>query len=164
MVLALILLLPACSADASSTEPSMQGPTSVAVPKKTAAPNQLSGETAPASGDSNPVLVGEVAPDFPLELFALDETDEVLLSSVTEAGPQGRALSLNVRTQKNTQEILKAYEKSLGTADFTLTSTSEVEGMAAQATFTKGVHVLTIGVLDEESARIVSVGGTVPLP
>lgn len=128
-----------------------------------------SGEPAPAAPPADsPVRVGEIEEEFPVDLFAIISDDEILLSSISTPDSsdetQNAALSLNIRTARDADEVLEDFTKTLKDAGFEVTSESQVEGMSAQATYANGDQVLTVGILDESDSRIVSIGGTVTLP
>lgn len=154
-IAALILLSPACTADSNTDAPVRD-----AVPNQSTTTATTESVPAPPGGEGQ-IEVGELAEDFPTELFPIAAADEVLLSSFSATDDDKYALSLNVRSAASADEIFSSYEKALEAAGFSASSDAPVEGMAAQATFAKGEQVLTVGILDDGAARIITVGGTI---
>src|SRR5690625_2672738 len=116
-----------------------------------------------AGANETSVVVGELADNFPVELFPIKSDDEVLLSSLALTSQDQYSISLNVRTEMESSAALAAYEEALTSAGFEQVGTTRVEGMAVQETFTRAKESLTVGVLDEGDARIVTIGGTISL-
>lgn len=153
----LVFLTPACA-----TEPSAQTTVRDAVPNQTRTTPQDESTSAAVPNDTS-VVVGELADNFPVELFPLKSSDEVLLSSLALTSQDQYSISLNVRTEMESSAALAAYEEALTSAGFDQVGTAKVEGMAVQETFTRAKESLTVGVLDEGDARIVTIGGTILL-
>ena len=109
--------------------------------------------------------VGELVEGFPEELLPLPP-DAVVL--VTSAVPVGEAdvqeVSLNVRTSASAEEILELYRESLVRAGFTEVPPATTQTtLAAEAVFTRsgGDELISVGVLDVDGARTLTVGGRI---
>lgn len=153
----LVFLTPACA-----PEPSAQTTMRDAVPNQTRTKPQDESTSAAVPNDTS-VVVGELADNFPAELFPVGSDDEVLLSSLALTSADQYSVSLNVRTKKEISTALAAYEETLTSAGFEKVGTAKVEGMAVQETFARAKESLTVGVLDEGDARIITIGGTISL-
>lgn len=133
-----------------------------------------SAKVAPPSTTSEPLLttapddhseVGQLVDGFPIHLLPVP-SDAVIL--VTSAVPVGDAdvqeVSLNLRTSASAVSLLELYRSALTSAGFTeVPPPAGQTDLAAEATFTRsgGDELITIGVLDVDGARTVSVGGRV---
>lgn len=109
--------------------------------------------------------VGDVVRGFPEDLLPLPD-DAVIL--VTSAVPVGDAdvqeISLNVRTAMTPEELLDLYRGTLLEAGFTEVTGSAPQGdLALEVTFTRsgGDELVSLGILDDDEARTVSIGGRV---
>jgi hypothetical protein len=164
---------------------------SAAVPTAGADPEQVTqraAETAPqpvsspssarrdprAPGEDDPAApttdgaaprVGSLVEGFPVELLPVPE-DAVLL--VTSAAPVGgsavREVSLNLRTRLTVEAVLSLYRDELTDAGFTeVGPPTDESGPTADATFTRsgGDELVTIGVVDVDGARTLTLGGRV---
>ncbi|HLR55732.1 MAG TPA: hypothetical protein VK096_03125 [Actinomycetales bacterium] len=154
-IAALILLSPACDADSNTDAPVRD-----AVPNQSTTTATTESVPSPPGGEGQ-IEVGELAADFPAELFPITAADEVLLSSFSATDDNEYRLSLNIRSSASVDEIFNSYEEALEAAGFSASADATVEGMAAQATFAKGEQVLTVGILDDGKDRIITVGGTI---
>lgn len=107
--------------------------------------------------------VGDLVAGFPIDLLPVP-ADAVIL--VTSAVPVGDAdvqeVSLNLRTAATTQEVLDMYRTTLTAAGFTEIPETGT-GLSAGSTFTRsgGDELVSIGVLDTDGARTVTIGGRV---
>jgi hypothetical protein len=109
--------------------------------------------------------VGDLVEGFPIDLLPVPG-DAVIL--VTSAVPVGDAdvqeVSLNLRTSATADEILELYRTALTEAGFDeVTAETTDSDLAAEVTFVRsgGDEVVTIGVLDVDGARTVTIGGRV---
>lgn len=109
--------------------------------------------------------VGDLVEGFPIELLPVPG-DAVIL--VTSAVPVGDAdvqeVSLNLRTAATAAELLELYRGALTAAGFSeVTGETSDSDLAAQVTFVRsgGDEVVSIGVLDVDGARTVTIGGRV---
>jgi hypothetical protein len=109
--------------------------------------------------------VGELVDGFPIDLLPVPG-DAVIL--VTSAVPVGDAdvqeVSLNLRTSATADELLELYRAALTAAGFTeVTSETSNSDLALDVTFLRssGDEVVSIGALDIDGARTVTIGGRV---
>ncbi len=109
--------------------------------------------------------VGDLVDGFPIELLPVPG-DAVIL--VTSAVPVGNAdvqeVSLNLRTAATAAELLELYRGALTAAGFSeVTGETTDSDLAAQVTFVRsgGDEVVSIGVLDVDGARTLTIGGRV---
>ncbi|WP_225754592.1 hypothetical protein [Actinotalea sp. Marseille-Q4924] len=112
-----------------------------------------------------PSRVGELVEDFPVDLLPVPD-DAVLLvtSAVPVGGSAAREVSLNLRTQMSVGAVVRLYRGALTDAGFVeVTPPTDASGPTADATFTRsgGDEVVTIGVLDVDGARTLTLGGRV---
>lgn len=137
-----------------------RGEASLAAPETKDSPEPL----VTASPDEHSE-VGDLVEGFPIDLLPVP-TDAVIL--VTSAVPVGDAevqeVSLNLTTSATAEELLTLYRDALTGAGFTevapLTATTD---LAVDSTFTRsgGDELVSIGVLDEDGVRTVTIGGRV---
>lgn len=109
--------------------------------------------------------VGDLVEGFPIDLLPVPG-DAVIL--VTSAVPVGDAdvqeVSLNLRTAATAAELLELYRGALTAAGFSeVTGETSDSDLAAQVTFVRsgGDEVVSIGILDVDGARTVTIGGRV---
>lgn len=109
--------------------------------------------------------VGDLVAGFPIDLLPVP-SDSVIL--VTSAVPVGDAdvqeVSLNLRTSATAAELLALYRTALTAAGFTeVTSQTSDSDLAVDVTFVRsgGDELVSIGVLDIDAARTVTIGGRV---
>ena len=109
--------------------------------------------------------VGDLVEGFPIDLLPVP-SDSVIL--VTSAVPVGDAdvqeVSLNLRTSATAAELLALYRTALAAAGFTeVTSQTSDSDLAVDVTFVRsgGDELVSIGVLDIDGARTVTIGGRV---
>lgn len=109
--------------------------------------------------------VGDLVDGFPIDLL-LVPSDAVIL--VTSAVPVGDAaveeVSLNLRTAATADELLTLYRTSLTVAGFSeVTSQTSNSDLAVDVTFVRsdGDELISIGVLDVDGARTLTIGGRV---
>jgi hypothetical protein len=107
--------------------------------------------------------VGELVDGFPIDLLPVPG-DAVIL--VTSAVPVGDAdvqeVSLNLRTSATADALLELYRTALTAAGFTeVTAETSNSDLALDVTFVRssGDEVVSIGVLDIDGARTVTIGG-----
>lgn len=107
--------------------------------------------------------VGDVVEGFPVELLPLPPEAVILVTSAVPVGEAGvQEVSLNVRTPATAAEVMDLYRAALlgaGFAEVPVASTS----LAAESTFTRsgGDELVSIGVLDADGVRTVTIGGRV---
>ncbi len=157
---ALGLLLAGCSPDDGGTSPAPE-PT----PSATAAPEPS--PAAPLPTPDEHTAVGELAEGFPADLLPLPAGAEVLTSTWAPLGEPGAGqpygLSLNLRTTMPVPEVAEVFRASLTAAGFAETAGTPTDGLAVQSTYsrTSGDELVTVGVLDRDGTRTVTVGGQV---
>ena len=150
-------LTSACStsAPADLTSPSA----SPAAAEPSASETLLAQETAGSS------TVGALAPGFPTDLVPLPEGATVLVSSAEQVpGTELWTISLNLRTPQPTDDLMAAVRGPLTEAGFDEEAPEDLQAeLAAQSTFSRdgGVELLTVGVLDRDDVRTLTLGGTV---
>lgn len=118
--------------------------------------------------------VGGYADGFPEKLLGAPEDATVLASSATSGEGGLTDVTLNLATQRGTQEVIDQLAKRLRKAGFEESGTSTLTGLTAQTTFgrestPKGkkkdagpvVESVTLGVLDDGERRLVTVSGSV---
>jgi hypothetical protein len=134
----------------------------------------LADDDTDALGEPEPLItaspdehsgVGELVDGFPTDLLPLPDDAEVLVTSaVPVGGADVKEVSLNVRTAAGAQEILELYRAALVGAGFTeVPPTTTQTTLAAEAVFTRsgGDELISVGVLDVDGARTLTVGGRV---
>ena len=109
--------------------------------------------------------VGALVPGFPEDLLPLPDDAAIL---VTSAVPVGEAdvqeVSLNLRTSWSASRVLTLYRDALVAAGFTEVPGTTTDGdLAGEATFTRsgGDELVSVGVLDVDGRRTVTLGGRV---
>lgn len=109
--------------------------------------------------------VGDLVDGFPIELLPVPG-DAVIL--VTSAVPVGDAdvqeVSLNLRTSATAEDLLTLYRTALTEAGFTeIAAQAPDTDLAVDVTFVRsgGDELVSIGVLDTDGARTVTIGGRI---
>lgn len=125
-------------------------------------------ETLLPDATASGTAVGELAPGFPTDLVAPPEGSEILISAADTDDASGlTTLSLNVRSPLATADLVAGVGDQLRAAGFTETPLDAgASGLAASSTFTRGdggEQLLTLGVLDRDGVRTLTLGGTVRL-
>ncbi|GEN78698.1 hypothetical protein [Actinotalea fermentans] len=170
------LLVLACAACAGGNDPTDAGAdagadaaaaedlTTLSAPE-TPEPTATSPEPLVTAEPDEYSEVGDLVEGFPIELLPVPG-DAVIL--VTSAVPVGNAdvqeVSLNLRTAATAAELLELYRGALTAAGFSeVTGETADSDLAAQVTFVRsgGDEVVSIGVLDVDGARTVTIGGRV---
>lgn len=133
-----------------------------------AGPAPTSTESLLPSPSSTGSAVGDLAPEFPADLVTPPEGSEILVSSAEQDAATGlTAISLNLRSPLATDQLVQAVREQLAAAGFAETVVDPgTTGLAASSTFTRGdggVELLTLGVLDRDGVRTLTLGGTVRL-
>jgi hypothetical protein len=122
-------------------------------------------ETLLPGSDSPNSAVGQVVDGFPTALLPVPAGAEVLVSSAVPVdGTDLTQVSLNLRTEQATAELLAAISAPLVAAGFQAGTPSVAEpGLAAQATFSRdnGNELLVAGILDRDGERTLTLGGRV---
>lgn len=109
--------------------------------------------------------VGDLVEGFPIELLPVPG-DAVIL--VTSAVPVGDAdvqeVSLNLRTSATAEDLLALYRTALTEAGFSeVPAETPNSDLAVDVTFVRsgGDELVSIGVLDVDGARTVTIGGRI---
>lgn len=126
---------------------------------------QPSPTPGPAQGDAGTPRVGSLVEDFPVELLPVPRDAVLLVTSAVPVGTSAvREVSLNLRTRLSVAEIMRMYRDGLTEAGFSeVTPPTDELGPTADATFTRsgGDELVTIGVVDVDGARTLTLGGRV---
>lgn len=128
------------------------------------APSEMPEEPLVTATPDEHSLVGDLVEGFPIDLLPVPP-DAVIL--VTSAVPVGDAdvqqISLNLRTGARAPALMSMYRTALLSAGFTEVPAAEQTDLAAETNFVRsgGDELVTIGVLDVDGARTVSIGGRV---
>lgn len=112
--------------------------------------------------------VGDLAPGFPSDLVSPPEGSDILVSSAEPDAATGlTTISLNLRSPLATDQLVQAVRDQLVAAGFAETVVDPgATGLAASSTFVRGdgaAELLTLGVLDRDGLRTLTLGGTVRL-
>ncbi|WP_024288059.1 hypothetical protein [Cellulomonas sp. KRMCY2] len=149
------------AADQAPVPAARTTPPAVAAPKAESVPQEPLVTSTPDAHSE----VGELVTGFPVDLLPVP-ADAVIL--VTSAVPVGDAdvqeVSLNLRTVMSAEDLLALYRDALTVAGFTeVPAVDAMTDLAVEATFTRsgGDELISIGVLDVDGARTVTIGGRV---
>lgn len=110
------------------------------------------------------VTAGKLAPGFPSSVLPLPRASQILLSSAVPAAGDAVTISLNLRSQATVAELTEHYDAALTEQQFALLDDSATPaGLAAQMKYARadGNEILTIGILDDGDARVVTIGGQI---
>jgi hypothetical protein len=126
------------------------------------------GESLLPSPTATGSAVGDLATGFPTDLVTPPEGSEILVSSAQRDDATGlTTISLNLRSPVATADLVAALRAQLVAAGFVETTVDPGStGLAATSTFTRGeggVELLTLGVLDRDGVRTLTLGGSVRL-
>lgn len=147
--------------DSPDPDPSPSGPVAVApAPQPSPTESLLPSPTATTS------TVGGLAAGFPTDLVVVPEGSEILVSAAeTDASTGLLDISLNLRSPLGTAELVEQVRAGLVAAGFVETVLdAAASGLAATSTFvrgTDGTELLTLGVLDRDGVRTLTLGGSV---
>lgn len=143
-------------------------PTGTAATGTATAPAPAPTESLLPSPTSTGSSVGDLAAGFPSDLVSPPEGSEILVSSAdTDAATGLTTISLNLRSPLATDQLVQAVRDQLVAAGFAETVVDPGStGLAATSTFVRGdgaAELLTLGVLDRDGVRTLTLGGTVRL-
>ncbi|HQY34747.1 MAG TPA: hypothetical protein PLS68_12340 [Actinotalea sp.] len=166
--LALALGAAGCAGAATPTADDVATPSSAAADATTTTARTATEEQGAASSlvttaPDEHSEVGDVVEGFPVDLLPLPPDAVILVTSAVPVGEAGvQEVSLNVRTPATAVALMDLYRAALVGAGFVevpVTSTS----LAAESTFTRsgGDELVSIGVLDADGVRTVTIGGRV---
>ena len=174
LTLALVLGAAGCAGSVTDDAAPVVEGQSVPVPTESADTDAGSDATTSLKAEPEPLVaatpdehseVGELVEGFPIDLLPVPADAAIL---VTSAVPVGEAdvqeVSLNLRTTATAAELLSLYREALTSAGFTEVTPQQVStDLAVETTFTRsgGDELVSIGVLDDDGARTVTIGGRV---
>lgn len=169
-----VLVCAACAgaddaADAGADDPAQEQAATLALPEadtsratESPAPSPEPLVTAEPDEYSQ---VGDLVEGFPIELLPVPGDAVILVTSAVPVGDAAvQEVSLNLRTAATAAELLELYRQALTTAGFTeVTAETTDSDLAAQVTFVRsgGDEVVSIGILDVDGARTLTIGGRV---
>lgn len=108
--------------------------------------------------------VGSLVPGFPTDLLPVPEDAVLLVTSAVPVGAEAQVqeVSLNLTTALTTDEVLALYRTTLTAAGFTEVDAADT-GLSAEASFVRsgGDELVSVGVLDDQGLRTVTIGGRV---
>lgn len=111
---------------------------------------------------------GALVPGFPVDLIPVPDGAEILVSSAVPVGNNGvQEVSLNLRTPATAAALMGVYRAALLAAGFLEAAPTGIQaGLAEESTFTRssGDEILVVGILDQNGARTVTIGGRVRVP
>ena len=111
---------------------------------------------------------GALVPGFPVDLIPVPDGAEILVSSAVPVGNNGvQEVSLNLRSPATAAALMGVYRAALLAAGFLEVALTGIQaGLAEESTFTRssGDEILVVGILDQNSARTVTIGGRVRVP
>lgn len=170
LALALPLLLVGCADDRPDVTPVEVATAAPATPAATdpaAATRAAPAPEAPlvtATPDAHSE-VGDLVDGFPADLLPVPPDAAILVTSAVPVGDADvQEISLNLRTTASTAELLTLYRDALLAAGFSeVGSEAPLTGLSAEATFTRsgGDELISIGILDDDGGRTVTIGGRV---
>ena len=109
-------------------------------------------------------LVGDLVDGFPIDLLPVPRDSVILVTSAVPVGDSNvQQVSLNLRTAATAANLLELYRTALVEAGFTEVPDTSASDLAVEATFVRsgGDELISIGVLDVDGARTVTIGGRV---
>lgn len=119
------------------------------------------GDNSVKSADPVPdgVTVGDFASGFPVELFDLPSTCEILMTSVQPDGEDSITFSANFQCGDSAKSLATHFTSELDSESFLAKESQKPEGMSKYLVFTRESESVTIGILDDDDSRVVSLGG-----
>lgn len=110
--------------------------------------------------------VGQLVAGFPVDLLPVPADSVILVTSAVPVGDTDdvQEVSLNLRTQATPEDLLALYRGALTAAGFSeVTSQTSDSDLAVDVTFVRssGDEIVSIGVLDVDGARTVTIGGRI---
>lgn len=159
-----LLVLAVLSTAACADDDPAPTPTTLVSPDPAPAPTESLLPSPTATGSQ----VGGLAPGFPSDLVSPPEGSEILVSSAEPDAATGlTTISLNLRSPLGTDELVQHVRDQLAAAGFAETVVDPgASGLAASSTFVRGDQadeILTLGVMDRDGVRTLTLGGSVRL-
>lgn len=156
----------ACGQDAPRDAPTVAAPAPTTTPGPTPSPSPEPLVTAAPDEHSE---VGALVAGFPADLLPVPPDAVVLVTSAVPVGDaEVQEVSLNLRTALAVQDVVELYRGALTAAGFTEVPPAALAttDLAAEVTFVRsgGDELVSIGVVDDGTARTVTVGGRVRTP
>lgn len=160
----LVVLAVLTTASCSDDVPTDPAPSATTAADPAPSPGESLLPTDPATASA----VGDLAPGFPTDVVAPPDGSEILVSSAERDDATGlTTISLNLRSPLSTADLVSAVRDQLLAAGFTETVVDPgATGLAASSTFVRGdggEQLLTLGVLDRDGVRTLTLGGAVRL-
>lgn len=152
-----------------SLPPETAGPTDSPVEPSAADASALAAEEPDeelesGSGDRHSE-VGVLVDGFPEHLLPVPDDSVILVTSAVPVGDADvQEVSLNLRTQLPVADLVTLYRDALAGAGFTeVAGTTPPGDLAVETMYTRsgGDELVSIGILDAEDGRTVSIGGRV---
>lgn len=149
------------------------GPTPVApssdggvAAKSAPAPAPESPGSLVTSAPDDHSVVGDLVKGFPAELLPVPRDSVILVTSAIPVGDADiQEVSLNLRTSMTAADLLALYRTALVDAGFTEAAPAATPqtDLAVESVFTRsgGDELVSIGVLDADGARTVTIGGRI---
>ncbi|WP_199424230.1 hypothetical protein [Actinotalea solisilvae] len=159
----------ACGQDAPQETPTVAAPAPTATPAPPEPAPADEGEPLVTAAPDEHSEVGALVAGFPTDLLPVPPDAVVLVTSAVPVGDaEVQEVSLNLRTAAAVQDVVALYRGALTEAGFTEVPPSALAttDLAAEVTFVRsgGDELVSIGVVDDGSARTVTVGGRVRTP
>lgn len=166
VVAALGLLIGCASADSVDAAATVeQSSTASSAAGALLTPEVPEPSVTPVPDDDRESAVGGLVAGFPDDLIPVPEDAVILVTSAVPVGESDvREVSLNVRTSLSTAALSRLYRESLTASGFTEVEPAEqASSLAAQLTFVRsaGDEIVSVGVLDVDGGRTLSIGGRV---
>lgn len=123
-------------------------------------------ESRVSSAPSERSEVGELVKGFPAELLPVPPDSVILVTSAIPVGDADvQEVSLNLRTSMSSENLLVMYRTALVEAGFIEAPppANPQTDLAVESVFTRsgGDELVSIGVLDADGARTVTIGGRI---
>lgn len=162
----------ACAQDAPEDRPTVAAPAPTTTPEGPGAPPSdptPTPEPLVTAAPDEHSEVGALVAGFPADLLPVPPDAVVLVTSAVPVGDaEVQEVSLNLRTATPVQDVVALYRGALTAAGFTEVPPAALatSDLAAEVTFVRsgGDELVSIGVVDDGTARTVTVGGRVRTP
>lgn len=171
---ALVVAVPGCTAGTGpgGGEPVASARATVgspqAEPDATSAPGGAAPAVTPLPEFDDDSAVGDLAPGFPATVVPVAPGAQVLASSARSSDDGTRvAITLNLRSQEPVDALTTYYAETLGAAGFTVSPASVPSALTSLTTFVRvpapdvPAESVAVGVLDDETQRLVTISGEV---
>ncbi|MFC8924139.1 hypothetical protein [Cellulosimicrobium sp. NPDC057127] len=139
-----------------------------AEPDATSAPGGPAPAVTPLPEFDDDSAVGDLAPGFPATVVPVAPGAQVLASSARSSDDGTRvAITLNLRSQEPVDALTTYYAQTLGAAGFTVSPATVPSALTSLTTFVRvpapdvPAESVAVGVLDDETQRLVTISGEV---